>query len=148
MSTFIYRVGTKTRSNASLPMTLWALAMSVILTMGVVGEKNLSLWLGAGVTSALGVWLGSRGKFGPVFFAPLVSWLFAWPLMWIAAMVHYGIAAGFFVGLFLVTIGFLGLGFVEFAWLFLITALVAKIFTRSAHDEIIILAPDELTGEK
>jgi hypothetical protein len=68
--------------------------------------------------------------------------------MWVAAMVHYGIAAGFLVGLFLITIGFLGLGFVEFAWLFLITALVAKIFTRSTHDEIIILAPDELTGEK
>jgi hypothetical protein len=148
MSTFIYRVGTKTRSNASLPMTLWALAMAVILTIGVVGDKNLSLWLGAGSTSALGLWLGTKGKFGPVFFAPLVSWFFAWPLMWIGAMVHYGIVAGFFVGLFLITIGFLGLGFVEFAFLFLVTVIVAKLFSQKSHDEIIILDPDELTGEK
>ena len=44
----------------------------------------------------------------------MVSWSFAWLPLWIAAMIRHGVLKGLFVGFFLITVGWLLIGTLEF----------------------------------
>ena len=98
---------------------------------------------GFGVTALLGIYLGWRRRLGTVIAAPFVSWLFAWFPMEIACMIHFGILKGFFIGLLTITFGWIGIGFVEFAWLGMVALLVRAIHGSSGRDSVIIMGPDE-----
>jgi hypothetical protein len=133
----------RTRANVSIPMMLWALTMTVVLFIEVVAPSSGITWLGFGVSALLGVYLGWRRRVGAVIVAPLVSWLFAWFPLEIACMIHFGILKGFFVGLLMITFGWIGIGFVEFAWLGMVALLVRAIRGSSGRDAVVIMGPDE-----
>lgn len=128
-------------------MVLWALAMTVVLVVWEVqrsSRADIDL-AGAAVTLAMGFFLGWRRRGATVFFAPVVSWLFAWLPVWIAAMVRHGFLKGLVYGLLLVTVGWLAIGFGEFvvmgAGVLLARALRG---TRPPHDDdVVIFGPNE-----
>lgn len=122
-------------------MALWAVVMAVVLVMEIVASSARVTTVGLLATALLGTWLGWRRRGGAVFVAPMVSWLVAWLPMMIAAMVHDGVVRGFFIGLALVTVGWIGIGFVEFVWLGLVTLLVRALRGARRFNEIEIIDP-------
>jgi hypothetical protein len=102
------------------------------------------VWVGVIATVLLGIYLGWRRRGAAVFIAPMVSWLFAWLPLWIAAMIRDGFFRGIFVGLFLITIGWIAIGFLEFFGLGLVTFLVRMFRGPSPTDgpNVIIFGPD------
>ncbi len=80
---------------------------------------------------------------GTVLVAPFVNWMFAWFPMEIASMVHFGILKGFLVGLLIITVGWIGIGFVELAWLGMVAALCGALRAGTSHDRVIVIDPDE-----
>ena len=93
----------------------------------------------------LGLYLGWKRRSAAAFVAPLVSWLFAWFPVLVAAMIRRGVVVGFFDGVITVTIGWIGIGFVEFAWLSIVAFLVRLV--RGGPDrkepEVLIISPDK-----
>lgn len=143
MSSVVIQFRDRTRGNVSTPLVLWALVMTVILFIEVVAPSARLTVTGFGVTALLGIYLGWRRRLGTVIAAPFVSWLFAWFPMEIACMIHFGILKGFFIGLLTITFGWIGIGFVEFAWLGMVALLVRAIHGSSGRDSVIIMGPDE-----
>lgn len=132
----------RARGNVSAMMILWALAMTVILFIGVVAPSADNTIAGFVVSAVLGAYLGIRRRLGAVAVAPFVSWLFAWFPMEIACMIHFGILKGFLVGLLVITFGWIGIGFVEFVWIMMV-ALLMRSLRGTAHDSpITIIEPD------
>ena len=138
---FVVQVRQRAKANVSVPMTLWAIAMTVILVLEIVSASAQVTTAGFVVTALLGVWLGWKRRGGAVVVAPFLSWLFAWFPMLIASMIHTGILKGFFTGLFLVTIGWLAIGFVELVWLALVTFVVRAMRGGVRDDGVIIVEP-------
>ena len=132
----------RTRGSVSKPMMLWALAMTVVLVYEVVDPSPRVTTTGFVVTALFGVWLGWHRRVGAVLAAPLVNWLFAWFPLMIASMVHVGILKGFFTGLLLVTVGWIGIGFVEFVWLGMVTLVVRALRGHGSDPEVVIFDPD------
>jgi len=124
-------------------VVLWAIAMTVILFMEVVAPSLAVTMTGFGVSALLGIYLGWRRRLGAVVAAPFVSWLFAWFPMEIACMIHFGILKGFLIGLLVITFGWIGIGFVEFAWLAMV-ALLVRSLRGTRGDPVVIFGPDEL----
>jgi hypothetical protein len=143
VSNVVIQVRDRTRGNVSAPMVLWALSMTVILFIEVVAPSAGVTLIGFGVSALLGIYLGWRRRVGAVVAAPFVSWLFAWFPLEIACMIHFGILKGFFIGLFTITIGWIGIGFVEFVWLGMVALLVRAIRKSSENDSVIITHPDK-----
>ena len=143
MSSVVIQYRERARGNVSAPMVLWALAMTVILFLEVVAPSAQVTLIGFGVSALLGIYLGWRRRVGAVIVAPLVSWLFAWFPLEIACMIHFGILKGFFVGLLVITFGWIGIGFVEFVWLGMVALLVRAMRGSSGQDSVIIMGPDE-----
>lgn len=125
-------------------MVLWALAMTVVLFIGVVAPSATDTVVGFGLTALLGAYFGWRRRMGAVFAAPLVNWLFAWFPMEIACMIHFGILKGFFLGLLVITVGWIAIGFVEFVWMWMVAALFRSLHRPSGRDDdsVIIIDPD------
>jgi hypothetical protein len=142
VSNVVIQVKKRARGNVSAPMVLWALAMTVILFIEVVAPSARVTLIGFAVTALLGIYLGWRRRVGAVVAAPIVSWLFAWFPLEIASMIHFGILKGFFLGLLIITFGWIGIGFVEFAWLGMVALLVRAIRRSSSDDSVIIIEPD------
>jgi len=132
----------RTRGSASKPMMLWALMMTIVLVYEVVAPSARVTTAGFVVTALLGVWLGWHRRVGAVLAAPMVSWLFAWFPLMIASMVHVGILKGFFTGLLLVSVGWIGIGFIEFVWLGMVTLVVRAMRGRDSDPEVVIFDPD------
>jgi hypothetical protein len=63
--------------------------------------------------------------------------------MEIACMIHFGILKGFLLGLLLITFGWIGIGFVEFAWLAMVALLVRAMRGSSRDDSVIIIDPHD-----
>ena len=130
-------------------MVAWSIAMAVVLVaweLRPAHEAETYLW-GAIVTAAFGVYLGWRRRSSAVFLAPLVSWCFAWLPLWIAAMVRHGVIKGIFVGLVLVTVGWLVIGAFEFLSLGAVALLVRTLRGGRPHvgeDEVIIMGPHDV----
>ena len=142
----VFQVRQRTGGNVTIPMLLWAVVMAVVIFLleSRWGSRVGAIWVGVVATVLLGVYLGWRRRAAAVFVAPLVSWLFAWPLLWVAALIYDGFIKGLFVGLFLVTIGWVGIGFAEVVMLGLVT-LVVRVLRGSGHrgePDVVILGPD------
>ena len=143
MSGVVIQFRDRARGNVSVPMVLWALAMTVVLFIDVVAPSSVVTWIGFGVSAILGAYLGWQRRVGTVFVAPMVSWLFAWFPLVIACMIHFGILKGFFIGLLVITFGWIAIGFVEFAWLGMVALLVRAGRGSTSPDGVVILGPDE-----
>ena len=123
-------------------MFLWAVAMTVILFIAIVSPSTTNTVVGFGVTALLGIYLGWRRRIGALFVAPFVSWLFAWLPMEVASMIHFGVLKGFLLGLLIVTFGWVGIGFVEFAWLSVVALLVRSVRGTPKVDPVVIIDPE------
>ena len=63
--------------------------------------------------------------------------------MGIACMIHFGILKGFFLGLLVITFGWLGIGFVEFVWISMVALLVRALRGSSKDDPVVIIDPEK-----
>ena len=123
-------------------MVLWAIAMTVVLFIEVVRPSAGVTLIGFAFSAVLGVYLGWRRRVGAVVVAPVVNWLVAWFPMEIACMIHFGILKGFFLGLLVITFGWLGIGFVEFVWISMVALLVRALRGSSKDDPVVIIDPE------
>ena len=137
MNTVSVRIRERARGNVSLPMTLWAIAMAVTLFMfeARLGSRAAFWLLGIGSTALFGAYLGLRRRMAAAFVAPLVSWLVAWFPLVIAAMIHDGFFKGLVVGIFLITIGWIGIALLEFLGLFVVASLFRMLRGSSKREE-------------
>jgi len=150
MNSFIFRVQQRSKAKASGVVALWALVMAVSLFCIEVHSKNHAGFATAALTATilLGLYLGWHRRGGSVFMAPLVSWLVAWPPLWIGAMIRYGFVVGLFKGLFLITFGWLVIGGAEFAVLSVISMTVRMFRGRvAAGAEVVIFGPSDQLGD-
>ncbi len=135
----------RARGNVTGAMILWALVMAVVIFLDESRwtSTGTTTWAGVGAVVLFGLYLGWRRRAAAVLVAPFVSWFFAWPLLWAAAMIHDGVVKGFFIGLFLVTVGWLGIGLAEFLGLGVVAVLVrwARGAGRRGPD-VVIIRPD------
>ncbi len=116
--------------------------MTVILFIEIVAPSATVTVVGFALTALLGALFGWRRRMGTVVVAPFVNWLFAWFPMEIASMIHFGILKGFLLGLLIITFGWIGIGFVELAWLAMVAALVRSLHSVSSHDRVVVIDPD------
>jgi hypothetical protein len=149
MSNVIISVRERSRGNVTTPLLLWALAMAVVLFVWEASKSSAGVdhayEAGLVVTTLLGVYLGWKRRSAATFVAPLVSWMFAWFPLLVASMIHHGILKGFFIGLVTITVGWIGIGFVEFAWLSVISFLVRMVRggPQRKEPEVTIFGPGE-----
>ncbi len=122
MSAVFVQARNRARGNVTAPMIVWSIVMAVVIFMVEAsrGAHHDALWVGFGATALFGMYLGLRRRIAAAFVAPFVSWMVAWIPLWIAAMVRDGFLKGLVVGLFWVTIGWVVIGGLEFATLFII----------------------------
>ncbi|MBW4030008.1 MAG: hypothetical protein HIU57_04920 [Acidobacteria bacterium] len=144
---FVVLVRQRARGNVSVAMVVWAVVMAVVLFIWEVRsapDVRVSL-AGVVATLLLGVYLGWRQRGAAVFVAPMVSWSFAWLPLWIAAMIRHGALKGLFVGFFLVTVGWLLIGTLEFLGLGAVSLMVRRLRggrPPDDDDEVVIFGPD------
>ncbi len=146
---FVVQVRQRAKGNVSAAMIIWSIAMAVVLVLWEVSPRDdgRAVVAGLGVTALLGLYLGWRRRGAAVFVAPMVSWTFAWVPLWIASMVRHGFVKGLFVGFFLVTVGWIVIGTMEFLSLGAVTLLVrsARGGGPGMHDDgVVIFGPDDL----
>jgi hypothetical protein len=145
---FVVQVRQRARGDVSAAMVVWSLAMTVVLAaweISPASDGRAALW-GVAATAVFGVYLGWRRRGAAVFVAPLVSWSFAWLPLWIAAMVRHGFLKGLFVGLFLITVGWLVIGTLEFLSLGAVTLLVRSVRGGGpgpGERDVTIFGPDD-----
>jgi hypothetical protein len=122
MGAVFIQVKDRARGNVTAPMILWSIVMAVVIFMCEAshGAHHDAIWIGFGATALFGIYLGLRRRVAASFIAPLVSWSVAWIPLWIAAMIRDGFFKGLVVGLFWVTIGWVLIGGLEFATLFIV----------------------------
>lgn len=145
MNGVIFTVRDRAKSSVTAPMVCWALAMTPVLFIGVVAPSATDTIAGFAVSALLGIYLGWKRRMGTVVVAPLVNWLFAWFPMEIASMIHFGILKGFLLGLVIITFGWVGIGFVEVAWIGMVALLVRSLHgsSRSRDDDSVIIIDPE-----
>jgi hypothetical protein len=137
MNTVTVQIRERARGNVTIPMVVWAIVMALTLFMleARLGSRSLFWVIGIGSTAMFGAYLGLRRRTAAAFVAPLVSWLVAWFPLVIAAMIHDGLLKGLFVGAFLITIGWIGIGLLEFLWLFSVALFFRKLRSSSIREE-------------
>ncbi len=144
---FVVQIRQRARGNVSAAMFLWALAMAVVLVMWEASpalEGRAIVW-GAVASALLGLYLGWRRRGAAVFVAPFVSWGVAWLPLWVAAMFRHGFLKGILVGLFLITVGWLVIGTLEFLVVGGATLIVRSVRgggPGAGDQEVIIFGPD------
>jgi hypothetical protein len=139
----VFTVRDRARGNVSTPVVLWALAMTVVLFLEVVNPSALVTVSGFVITALLGAVLGWRRRMGTVIAAPFIGWLFAWFPMEIACMIHFGILKGFLLGLLIITFGWVGIGFVELAWLAMVALVVRSLHGAPSDGRVVIIDPEK-----
>lgn len=137
----------RAKGNVTSAMWLWASTMAIVLFLieSRLASHTASVWIAVAVTALFGIYLGWRRRTAAVFVAPFVSWLFAWLPLWVAAMIHDGFISGLFRGLFLITFGWLAIGFAEFVWLAAVAFLV-RVFRGPAsrgEPDVVIIGPKD-----
>lgn len=138
----MFELRSKARRSVSGPMVVWALIMMVVLCMWEAHGKTMHEAELVGVVASLlfGAFLGWQRRAATAYLAPLVSWVFAWLPLWVTAMVRHGFFRGLFTGLFLVTVGWLLIGFLEFA-LVGAAALVVRLLRGRDRAAVTIFPP-------
>lgn len=147
MSNVLIRINP--RGRVTRPVTLWAMVMAVCLFCfeANIGNRGTFLDVALLVTVLLGIYLGWQRRGGTVFFAPIASWFFAWPPLWLATMIHEGFFKGLFKGLFLITFGWIIIGGGEFILLIATSSIVRLVRRLSRHGQsgLVVFGPGELT---
>ena len=146
MSNIVFQVQQRSKGKVSGPMTLWALIVAVSLSCIQLHTEDNTVFVETALvaTMFLGVYLGWQRRGGSVFIAPLVSWAFAWPPLWIAAMIHDGFVVGLFKGLFLITFGWVVIGGAEFMVLIVVSTIIRMFRSRAtSQDEVVIFGPHD-----
>ena len=145
MNTVFIQVKDRARGNVTAPMIVWAIVMAVVIFMVEAshGSHPGALWVGFGATALFGAYLGLRRRVAASFIAPLVSWMVAWFPLWIAAMVRVGFFKGIVVGFFWVTVGWVLIGGLEFATLFIVASVMRLLRGSSGTRErdVIVYGP-------
>jgi hypothetical protein len=145
MSNLLFRVNPK--GKVSRPVALWAMLMAVALFCfeANIGDRGTSRNAGLLITVLLGFYLGWQRRGGAVFFAPIASWFFAWPPLWLATMIHEGFVKGLFKGLFLITFGWFIIGGAQFIVLFTSSSIVRLLRggRNNSGPEVVIFGPDD-----
>jgi hypothetical protein len=147
MSGVVFQVRERAKGSVTTSMVLWATVMAAVLFLleSRLAPQSTTAWVGVGATALFGIYLGWRRRADAVFVAPFVSWLFAWFPLWIAAMIHEGVLRGLLWGLFLITIGWIAIGFGEFVWLGAVAFLVRTFRGPSGREpDVVIFGPDDL----
>ena len=131
------------RGQVSGAMTLWALAMAVVIFCleARVGAADAVGVCGLAVTILFGALLGWRRRVAAVLIAPFVSWLWAWLPLWIAAMIHDGFFGGLAIGFFLITVGWIGIGAIEVAVLGIV-AVIVRSLRGTGESDVVVFGPD------
>jgi hypothetical protein len=141
--TFVVRYRETARGAPGIATVVWAIVMAVSI-FGIAAHLSTSFFWVLAVTTTflLAAYLGWMRSMGVIFFAPIVSWLFAWFPLIVGMMIHRGFFAGLFWGVLWSTIGWVGIGAAEFIALF-VMALPFRIVTAMVHhdDTIIIERP-------
>ncbi|MGB8195791.1 MAG: hypothetical protein WCF25_02135 [Acidimicrobiales bacterium] len=126
-------------------MIIWSVVMAVVIFICEAshGAHHDALWIGFGATALFGIYLGLRRRVAASFIAPLVSWTVAWFPLWIAAMIRDGFFKGIIVGLFWVTIGWVLIGGLEFATLFIVGSVFRIVRGSSGRQDgnVIVYGP-------
>ena len=146
MSNIVFQVQQRSKGKVSGPMTLWALIVAVSLSCIQLHTEDNTVFVETALvaTMFLGVYLGWQRLGGSVFIAPLVSWAFAWPPLWIAAMIHDGFVVGLFKGLFLITFGWVVIGGAELVVLIVASTIIRMFRSRAtSQDEVVIFGPHD-----
>lgn len=133
----------RSRGQVSGAMTAWAIVMAVVIFCleARVGAATTVGAIGVAVTVFFGALLGWRRRVAAVFIAPFVSWLWAWFALWIAAMIHDGFFGGLAIGFFLITIGWIGIGFAEVVVLGVVALIVRSL--RGGDGDVVVFGPDD-----
>jgi hypothetical protein len=119
------------------------MAVVIFICEASHGAHHGAIWIGFGATALFGIYLGLRRRVAASFIAPLVSWTVAWFPLWIAAMIRDGFFKGIIVGLFWVTIGWVLIGGLEFATLFIVGS-IFRLFRGSSGRQdgnVIVFGP-------
>ncbi len=146
MSNVVIKVRQRTRGNVTAAMILWAIAMAVALFLyeSHWTSTATATWTAVAATGVFGVYLGWQRRTAAVLIAPIVSWFFAWPLLWIAAMVHDGFVRGLFWGLFLITIGWIVIGLCEFVGLGAVALAMRWVRGSGSSDrDVVVFGPGQ-----
>jgi hypothetical protein len=145
VSAVFIQVKNRARGNVTSPMIVWSVLMAVVIFMVEAshGAHHDALWVGFGATVLFGVYLGLRRRVAAAFVAPFVSWMVAWIPLWIAAMVRDGFLKGLVVGLFWVTFGWVLIGALEFATLFIVGSFMRLLHGSSGprDRDVIVYGP-------
>jgi hypothetical protein len=144
MNGVLFTVRSRAKGKITAPLVLWAIAMTVVLFIDVVAPSATDTVVGFGISAVLGAYLGWQRRMGAAIAAPFVNWLFAWFPMEIACMIHFGILKGFLLGLLVITFGWIGIGFVEFAWISMVATVFRAIHGSSGprgDDDVVIIDP-------
>ncbi len=109
-----------------------------------IGNRAIFLDTALLVTVLLGFYLGWMRRSGTVFFAPIASWFFAWPPLWLATMIHEGFIKGLIKGLFLITFGWIIIGGAQFIVLLVASTTVRLIRGKRNYteSEVVIFPPN------
>jgi len=142
-STVIIRYRESARGVPGIAVFIWSIIMAVSI-FGISAHLASSFFEILAVTSTflLAAYLGWFKSMGIIFFAPIVSWLFAWFPLIVGMMIHEGFISGLFWGVLWATIGWVVIGGAEFLALFLM-ALPFRIVSGIVHhdDNIVIERP-------
>ncbi len=145
MGAVFIQVKNRARGNVTAPMIIWSVVMAVVIFICEAshGAHHDALWIGFGATALFGIYLGLRRRVAASFIAPLVSWTVAWFPLWIAAMIRDGFFKGIIVGLFWVTIGWVLIGGLEFATLFIVGSVFRIVRGSSGRQDgnVIVYGP-------
>lgn len=148
MAGFVVTVTQRTRAGVSGPLVLWAIAMAVVLVVGVVAPSTGDVLSGLAASALLGAYLGAKRRMGTVLIAPVVSWLFAALPLVVASMVHSGFFKGFFLGVLYVTVGWIGVAFSEILVVGFV-ALAVRVLSGGRRDRpVVYIAPDDHQGRR
>ncbi len=139
-SPIVVRVRESTRGSAGVAIVVWSVIMAAaIFAVRANTAPHLFELLAVVATFLLGAYLGWRRKVGAIFFAPLVSWMFAWFPLIVAEIIRDGFFKGAAIGVLMATFGWLVIGFVEFAAILAVAMpfRLASIFVH--HDSDIVM---------
>jgi hypothetical protein len=144
-STIVIRVRETTKGASGFLTALWALCIAVCLFGMRAFTHHLAYdMLGLIATVAFAAYLGWRRRMGLVFVAPIVSWLFAWPFLWVGEIVRDGFT-GIFWGFLWITFGFVAIAAAEFVAL-MVLALPFRLISGTLHHDRSVIIENPFRG--
>jgi hypothetical protein len=138
----VIKVRQQTKGAAGFALVAWSIAMAASL-FGMRANLSVSFFEMLAVISTvmLAAYLGWKRRMGVIFAAPMLSWMFAWPLLIIGEMIRDGFFKGLVLGAFWATAGWIVIGITEFGALMIIGAPFRLLSGATHHDDVTIEWP-------